>query len=58
MFIIDLIKAFKKGSKKEENKIPVKEVEVDFNRLPKDTQDWIRKMYDKKNEITEECVAK
>ena len=46
MFIIDLIKAFKNREEKEKE-IPVRA--VDINKLPKESQEWIRRIYNTKN---------
>ena len=52
MFIVDLIKAFK-GDYKKEEEVTLKPVVVDINQLPKESQDWIRRCYNKKNGLNE-----
>ena len=56
MFIAELIKAF--ISKEEKKEIPVTVHEVDINNLPKESQEWIRRCYNKKNGIEDSAVWK
>jgi len=54
MFIVELIKAFIRKDEKEE--IPVKVHKIDINKLPKESQEWIRRCYNKKNGIKDSAV--
>ena len=54
MFIIELVKAFINGEEKKENSVTVHE--IDINKLPKESQEWIRRCYDKKNNAEDAAV--
>ena len=54
MFIVELVKAF--INKDEKKEVPVEVHMVDINKLPKESQEWIRRCYDKKNNVEDAAV--